>query len=274
MKSKKLLLILVATVFTFTTNAQTDTLQWTAIFGGTHAGFLKKWKTSDGYSHDWFQYNDRGRGDSTVANYKEDPQGFIIELNANGKDYFKKSVFEKFKLENGTAAWENNAEKGTLKLPSAAAYIPLKITAGTSYRNFFATPDSSVTLIPSGKQKLKILKEVSIANFSAVRLFRLSGTGLTPSYGWMDKNHESFANVSEWFSLIKKGFEGEIPNLLATQNAFEQNYFKDIKQRLTKTHTKIAIINATVFDPQLRKTTPNQTILIVNGVVQEVSGKK
>jgi hypothetical protein len=274
MKSKKLLLILVATVFTFTTNAQTDTLQWTAIFGGTHAGFLKKWKTSDGYLHDWFQYNDRGRGDSTVANYKEDAKGFIVELNASGKDYFKKPVFEKFKIENGTAAWENNAEKGALKVPSAAAYIPLKITAGTSYRNFFSTPDSSIVLIPSGKQKLKILKEVSIANVGPVRLFRLSGTGLTPSYGWMDKDHESFANVSEWFSLIKKGFETEIPNLLAIQNTFEQNYFKDIKQRLTKTYTKMAIINAMVFDPQLRKTIPNQTILITDGIVQEVSGKK
>jgi imidazolonepropionase-like amidohydrolase len=253
---------------------QTDTTEWIVFMGGTKAGFQKQWRTSDGYVHEWFQYNDRGRGDSTVAKYKEDGNGFIVELDANGKDYFKKPVFEKYKVQNGVAGWENNTEKGELKVKPGSSYVPLKISVGTSFRNFFSTSDSSVSLVPSGKQKLKILKEISIKGEGTVRLYRLSGTGLTPSYGWIDKNHDSFGFVTDWFSIIKKGFETEIPNLLTIQKTFEQNYFKDLTQKLTRTHNKMVIVNATVFDPASGKTLPGQTILIDNGVIQEVSAKK
>jgi len=143
-------------------NAQSDTTEWTCVMGGNKAGFLKKWRTSDGFYHEWFQYNDRGRGDSTVANYKENEKGFIVELEANGKDYFKKPVFEKYKNAGGMATWENNAEKGEMKLASNASYVPLKINAGSSFKNFFATGDSSINLIPSGKQKLTILTSVKL----------------------------------------------------------------------------------------------------------------
>jgi imidazolonepropionase-like amidohydrolase len=251
-----------------------DTTQWLAIMGGNKAGFLKKWKTQDGYSHEWFQYNDRGRGDSTVAHYKENDNGFILELNAEGKDYFKKPVFEKFKIENGVAHWENNAEKGEVKLTSDAAYVPLKISSGTSYKNFFSNTDSSINLVPNGKQRIKILQTLKLPDGKSLRLYQLSGTGLTPSYGWIDEELESFGFVSEWLSLIKKGYEGEMGNLLKIQKEYEQKYFKELKTKLTQTHNKVAIVNATVFDPAKGKTLANQTILIEDGIIKEVSNKK
>ncbi len=251
-----------------------DTTQWTGIMVGNKAGFLKKWKTPDGYSHEWFQYNDRGRGDSTVAHYKENERGFIITLDARGKDYFKKPVFEKFSIENGIAHWENNAEKGEIKLTGDAAYVPLKISSGSTYKNFFNAPDSSISLLPNGKQKIKILRSVKLPDSKTIRLYQLSGTGLTPSYGWMDEEFESFGFVSEWFSLIKKGYENEIENLLTIQKEYEQAYYKVLKTKNTSTHTKIAIINATVFDPVKGTAIPDQTILIENGIIKEVSNKK
>src|SRR5690349_1527334 len=88
-----------------------DTVKWTVIMGDRTAGFTKLWKNADGTISEWYQFNDRGRGDSTVTRYKEDEQGFITFYEGAGVDYFKKPVFEKFYFENGTARWENNAEK-------------------------------------------------------------------------------------------------------------------------------------------------------------------
>ncbi|MFZ6013218.1 MAG: amidohydrolase family protein [Bacteroidota bacterium] len=273
MKSLTSLTLFILTGF-LSVQAQTDTTYWSCIMGGNKVGFLKKWKTADGYYHEWFQYNDRGRGDSTVANYKENARGFIIELDANGKDYFKKPVFEKFKSASGVASWENNAEKGELKLSSDASYVPLKISAGTTFRHFFTTPDSSITLIPSGRQKIKILHTAKLGDQKPVRLYQLTGTGLTPSYGWLLDDHSNFGFVSDWFSIVPKGYESELKALLAIQKEYEQSYFKELRKKLTTTQNKVAVVNATVFDPARGAATPNQTILIENGVIQEISNKK
>jgi imidazolonepropionase-like amidohydrolase len=254
--------------------AQTDTIQWSVLMGGSKAGFLKQWKTPDGFYHEWYQYNDRGRGDSTVVHYKVNDKGFITKLDGEGKDYFKKPVFEKFSIENGVAHWENNAEKGEQKLQHDVSYVPLKINAGSDFKAFFASPDSTVTLLPSGKQKLTILRRLTLDNGERLALYRITGTGLTPSYGWMDLSGNYFAYVSDWFSLIRNGNDKYIPQLLDIQKNIQQSYFKLLKQKLTKQQSKVAINNASVFDPATGKLTPDQTILIENGIIKEVSSKK
>ncbi len=267
-------LIVLLTLMTASCFAQSDTTEWTSVMGGDKVGFLKKWTSSDGLAHEWFQYNDRGRGDSTVSHYKENKEGFITQLNAEGKDYFKKPVFETFSIVNNEARWENNSEKGSQKVAGNVSYVPLKINTGTTLKNFFASPDTTLNLLPNGKQKLRVLASEKLSSGETVRLYELTGTSLTPSYGWIDKDNESFGFVSEWFSLIKKGSEGDIAKLLKVQKEYENNYFRELKQRLTKQHDKLAITNATVFNPFTVTVAQDQTILLENGVIKEVSSKK
>lgn len=47
-------------------HAQSDTLQWTILMGGQKSGHFKHLKNADGSFTEWFQYNDRGRGDTTA----------------------------------------------------------------------------------------------------------------------------------------------------------------------------------------------------------------
>lgn len=251
-----------------------DTIKWTVIMGDRTAGFTKLWRNPDGTISEWFQYNDRGRGDSTVTRYKEDEQGFITFYEGSGVDYFKKPVFEKFYLENGTARWENNAEKESKSIKGKALYSPLKVSAGSSLRHFFINKDSAVDLIPSGRQKIRVLKTESLGDGKKVYLCMTTGTSLTPNYFWMDEEKKFFGYVSDWFSTIRTGNEGNVARLIAVQKPFIENYYRSLSKKLTKTAQKIAVTNATVFNSKTKSSTPNTTILIEDGIIKEIRNDK
>src|SRR5688572_22535117 len=90
--------------------AQTaDTVTFSIVSAGQIKGFDKEWKNADGSYTNWYQYNDRGRGDSIITIFREDEQGFPTYIKASGKDYMKNNVSEEFNLANGLAKWKNNA---------------------------------------------------------------------------------------------------------------------------------------------------------------------
>jgi hypothetical protein len=273
MKRPSLLLLLLA-VSSLAYSHAPDTIKWTVIMGDRHAGFTKLWKNADGTISEWYQYNDRGRGDSTVTRYKEDEQGFITFYEGAGVDYFKKPVFEKFYFENGIARWENNAEKESVKPNGKAYYSPLKVSAGASMRYFFVTPDSSVQLLPSGKQKIRVLHTEPLPNGKKIYLCMTKGTSLTPNYLWMDEEKNFFAYVSDWFSTIRSGHESNVAQMIKVQKPFIENYYVSLSKRLTRTASKIAVINANVFNPKTKTVTPNTTILIENGIIKELRNDK
>lgn len=266
-----LFLILLVTSFEGKTQ-QTDTTEWTIMLGGNKAGFLKQWKNADGSFTDWSQINDRGRGDSTIANYRYDSDGYIVMIEAKGVDYFKKPVFEKFKIENGYGYWENTSEKDQKKLEQKASYMPLNISAGTSYKNYFNSKDSTIQLLPTGSSKLSILKEHTLKDGKKVRLIATVGAGLTPSYSWIDEQDDFFAYPGNWYASIRKGYEHLNEELLQIQEKYTDNYFEEVAQSLTQTiKGGLAITNAALFDSKTGNVQPNVTIFIENGKIKEVA---
>ena len=68
------------------------------------------WKTPDGVIHEFFQFNDRGRGPKIYTTYRLDAAGLIVSEESKGVDYMKSPLEEKFSLASGNAAWSNQAE--------------------------------------------------------------------------------------------------------------------------------------------------------------------
>lgn len=248
-----------------------DTTEWTVLLGGNPAGFLKKWTNADGSLTEAFQYNDRGRGDSTISNYRYNNDGYIISIDARGVDYMKKDIHETFRLEGSIARWENDSEKGEELLDQNADYMPLKISTGTSFKNYFNSPDSSIRLLPSGRSRLNVLRELRLSDGTELRLVSTAGNGFTPSYGWIDSDDQMFAYPGDWLAFIRKGYESMNDELLGIQNQFSERFFKDLEKACTKRYDSgITIINATLFDPRSGKKTPNATIRIVEGKIVSV----
>jgi hypothetical protein len=65
-----------------TASGQSDTTQMTILLGGSKAGVNKRWTNADGTYSEWFQYNDRGRGDSILTRYRLDEKDVRLSWKA------------------------------------------------------------------------------------------------------------------------------------------------------------------------------------------------
>ena len=85
---------------------------WMFLTDKTPSGQDAVWTTPDGGIHEFFQFNDRGRGPKTYSSYRLDGHGIVISEETHGNDYMKNTVNEIFTLKDGVATWKNQAEDG------------------------------------------------------------------------------------------------------------------------------------------------------------------
>src|SRR5215470_12516150 len=164
-----------------------DTTTYSVVNSGNTKGFDKVWKNNDGSFGEWFQFNDRGRGDSVRITYREDQEGFPTYLSASGKDYMKNDVHEEFNLSNGIAKWKNNAEDEQKEAKEKLFYSGLKAQGGHLVKALKANGDK-LKLLPYGEVHLTELESHTVgsgATQKAIRLVQIDGFGLTPSYSWV-----------------------------------------------------------------------------------------
>ena len=85
---------------------------WLQVTDKTPSGQDAVWTTPDGIIHEFYQFNDRGRGPKTYSTYRVDSHGMVTFEETNGVDYMKNPVKETFAIKDGTATWKNQAEEG------------------------------------------------------------------------------------------------------------------------------------------------------------------
>ena len=117
----------------------------------TSKASAKPGKNADGTFENWFQYNDRGRGDSLRTIYREDEEGYPTYIKASGVDYMKNHVFEEFNLNNNIATWKNPVVKDETKtIQGKMFYVGLKTEAGHQLKAFHAN-GNKLKLLPYGE---------------------------------------------------------------------------------------------------------------------------
>ena len=254
-----------------------DTIEYSIVNSGNLKGFDKYWKNSDGSIGEWYQFNDRGRGDSLRIVFREDEQGFPTYLSANGKDYMKNNVFEEYNLSNGTATWKNNAEDEQRQVNEKLFYIGLKTSGGHLIKALLAN-GNKLKLLPYGEVRLTELEKHVVSSGAlkkTVRLVQIDGFGLTPTYNWIDENNTDFGSVSEWNSSILKGFEKNVDELLSIQKNYETSYFNKLASTIPQQPTKdILITGVSIFDAVNARIVANKDVLIHDGVIQKISDSK
>ncbi|TMI96820.1 MAG: hypothetical protein E6H06_02995 [Bacteroidetes bacterium] len=252
----------------------TDTITYSIVNSGNIKGFDKYWKYSDGSFGEWYQYNDRGRGDSMRMVFREDEQGFPTYLSASGKDYMKNDVFEEFSLGNGKAKWKNNAEDEQRDVKEKLFYSGLKANGGHLVKALRAN-GNKLKMLPYGEIHLTELEKHVVASGpeqKSIWLVQIDGFGLTPSYSWIDENNMDFASVSEWNSSILKGFEKNIDELLAIQKKYQTSFFNQLASTLAQEADKDILIRAvTIFNAVDASIIKNKDVLIHNGVIQKIA---
>src|SRR5215471_20044075 len=137
----------------------------TVLSDKTPSGQDAVWTTPDGTIHEFYQFNDRGRGPKTYSTYRVDRHGVIGSEDTNGVDYMKNPVKETFEIKNGTATWKNQAEDG--RQDNAAGRYFVDLDGGpTSFFRFvkaLLTNGNKLSLLPGGEVSLRQLKTIPIA---------------------------------------------------------------------------------------------------------------
>jgi imidazolonepropionase-like amidohydrolase len=258
----------------FSFGQSADTIIYSIVNSGNIKGFDKIWKNNDGSFGEWYQYNDRGRGDSLRVAYREDAEGFPIFISATGKDYMKNNVNEEFSLTNGTAAWKNNAEDEQKEVKEKLFYAGLKSNGGHLIKALKAN-GNKIKMLPYGEINLSVLEKHIVSSGpdqKTLWLVKVNGFGLTPSYSWIDENNIDFASVSEWYSNILKGYEKYIDELLAIQKKYETSFFNNLASTLPeKADEDILIKDVSVFDAVQARVLAHKDILIRNGIIQKIA---
>jgi imidazolonepropionase-like amidohydrolase len=253
-----------------------DTTTQSIVFGGLVKGFIKTWRNADGSFTEWYQYNDRGRGDSLRSTYRVNADGIPESVNTAGVDYMKNPVQEEFSLSNGTASWKNNAENDRAPVSAPAFYIGLKSTVG-NMSQALRKNNNRIKLLPYGEATQEEVQTHTIgtsANARRVILLRVTGLGMTPGYNWVDEQYEPFANVSDWFSAIQQGYEANIADLLAIQKKYETAWFNEIAKKHTERPASILVTGVNLFDAVNAVIIPDVDVLVEKGKVKEVSKGK
>jgi imidazolonepropionase-like amidohydrolase len=235
----------------------------------TPSGQDAVWTTPDGVIHEFFQFNDRGRGPKTSSSYRIDGNGLITWEQTQGVDYMKSQIDEHFSITGDAAAWKNQAEDG--KQGNAAGSFFLDLDGGPEsqailLRALLKSKTGTLHLLPGGEARVRKLSSLEVqagGKKLKATLYAIDGLSFNPTYLWLDSELRLFASVSGWASLIVQGFEPAAPALLAAQTEVENARGAELAGRLThKPAGDLVIRNVNVFDSLKGALLENQRVTV------------
>src|SRR5215469_9982951 len=221
----------------------------------TPSGQDAVWSTPDGVTHEFFQFNDRGRGPKTYTAYRVDSSGLIASEETTGVDYMKSPVEEHFSINAGTAAWKSQSED--IKQNDAAGKFYVDLNGGPEggailARAVLRSKNGKLGLLPGGEAGVRKLESVLVdvdGKKRTVTLFAVDGLSFTPSYIWLDADQQFFASVGGWSALIRQGFEPSVATLQKVQREVASARSSELAKKLThKPAGDLVIKNVAVFD--------------------------
>jgi imidazolonepropionase-like amidohydrolase len=249
-----------------------DTIVHSIIMAGTIKGYSKTWTMPDGSWRNTFQFNDRGRGDSTITDFQVNATGLLTYLDVQGVDYMKSPVKEHFSWKDGVAQWDNASEHEKRPQTSPAWYFGLK-GGGGNLAGALLKNGGQLDLLPSGHARISTLLTKTFPTSlgeKKLSLVAIEEVGLNPFYSWLDDKKEAFADVSDWSSNIRRGYEDLVPLLLAEQKTFEGKFYTSIAKRHMKWPNTIIIWDVRVFDSKLGKALEHRDVEIIDDKISAI----
>jgi imidazolonepropionase-like amidohydrolase len=234
---------------------------------GNKAGSQTVAVGDDGSVRTEYSYNDRGRGDHIIATWKVDAAGILVEYTGSGNDYMKAPVDERFTLKDGKASWKNRTEQGDRALTAPALYVPTNSPPeffGLLARALLKAPNHTLALLPAGEAHLETAGSVKVAGGKIIaNQYLISGLSFQPAPIWLDKDGNTVATVSGWFSVIAPDVVADIPALTAAQDEADNERAARLAKELVHTPKgDLVIRDARLFDPRDLSVSEHTSVLV------------
>lgn len=237
----------------------------------TPSGQDAVWKSPDGTIHEFFQFNDRGRGPKIYTSYRLDSRGLIAFEESKGVDYMKSPVEERFSLVDGEAVWKNKAENEKQSNASGKFFVGLNFNGMEStaiLARALLAPGSGgkLPVLPSGQAAIRKLQSLPVEASGqkiTATLYEVSGLGFTPAYLWLDDNQQFLAVTDGWNSVVRHGFESSVSQLRELQRQAETGRASELAKTLShRPSGDLVVRNVTLFDAPSGKLLANQRVTV------------
>jgi imidazolonepropionase-like amidohydrolase len=236
---------------------------------GNRAGYETSCRMADGSRLVFTAFNDRGRGPEITTRIRLDAKGLPERIEADGHDYFKTEVNERFERSAGAASWKNKGEEGRRDSAGSAYYVAFSGSfedIGWLAAALARAPDHRLALLPAGEARGEVVESRAVgegARRKQLRLHAVSGLDFTPSYVWLDESGEMFADVSEWASILPEGWEAAGPELLAAQTKIADGRQAEATRRVRRQPAgPLVITGAKLFDSASASVRTGMTVVV------------
>ena len=226
------------------------------------------WKDTDGTIHEFFQFNDRGRGPKIYSTYRLNEAGIVVEEESKGVDYMKNPVTENFLQRDGEASWKNQSEDEKAANANGKWYVDLNggPETGALLARAVLKNGGKLAVLPSGEARIRRFETVPVeenGNKSNATLYEIRGLSLSPNYLWLDDELGFFASVSPWGSVVRQGFEKSSKKLLEAQQAVEKKRAEEMAEQFThRPQGALILKNVGVFDALTGKVLASQRVTV------------
>jgi imidazolonepropionase-like amidohydrolase len=250
--------------------------RYAVLFAGNKAGILAIWDTPDGAHHNFFAFNDRGRGPAILSRVVVDKAGIPVEIDAAGNNYLKTPIQETFRMSGGKASWSNESEKGEKPISGASFYVPIDaVLTGELERALLAAPGHRLPLLPEGEARIEKVAdrpvEVGGTRHTAT-LYEVTGLSFTPSPTWLLEDKSFFASGSDWSATVPEGAEAAWPALLEAQKTHAAALGGEAAAKLRKKPAKDLVIeHARLFDSEAGTVRDGMSVRISGGKIAAVA---
>ncbi|HYV93138.1 MAG TPA: amidohydrolase family protein [Chitinophagales bacterium] len=274
-----LLLFLTVLITTKLLQAQTpDTTFYSVVKGKSICGVQKKWTRGMNEYHYFYQYNDRGRGESIYDDVVTDDRGWVVKSFSHGLDYYKKPYHSSFEVKGDSAISIENDEKKT-KLYKHEFYTGMQAPGSIELMINAAelnVPELKISIFSGDSVEVRALhrKTLLFQNQSLPLVLAeiYYGKNTPPNFVWLSSYGQFFASVSDWFSTILKGYESLTDTLNSIQEAQSLSYYtKQMSVLSNPIPSKFAVTNVRVYDSERAAMLENMTVMVTDGIVTEVA---
>ena len=191
----------------------------------------------DGSYDEDYAFQDRGRGPKLHLHTEVGADDIPTRVDVTGTDYYHHDATEHATCDAARCAWTSAIDKGDGPRAFYAALHGGMHVDEVLLRAARASADG-VALLPGGRAHVEKVGDTTLTKDGAsmhVVAWRWTGFGLTPSIEWFDDDGHPFAQVSDWSSTIREGWEVAIPKLLELEKPMARQWRESVWKKVAHT---------------------------------------
>ena len=254
-----------------------ETITYRVLVGGSDTGHLVVSHGDDQLAID-FDFKQNGRGPTIAEEMTLDTRGYPTNWTITGRTSFGNLVDEYFRVEDGTARWQDTTGTGEAGIDGESLfYVDQNGSAyslGLLARALLNEPDGRMSVFPSGEASIHTRSTMPIdgaAGRLEVTAYEILGLSLNPELVFLDQSGQFFGIASPRFSIIREGYEAADEALRHYSEELSTERFVEIQAQAAHKYTApVRIRNVRVFDPEALSLTEFKDVVIYGNRIASV----